>query len=143
MKWLVSRMKTISKYRFRSGLEVDISKFLEENKVKYDYETLTINYLKPQQKSYYRPDFILDNGIIIEAKGLFSSADRKKHKIIKKQFGDEYDIRFVFSNSKNRIGKKSKTTYAKWCDLFGFKWHCIRTTGEYIPREWLKENGKR
>ena len=82
--------------KFRSGLEVDISKFLEKKKVKYDYETMTINYLKPQQKSYYRPDFILSNGIIIEAKGLFSSSDRKKHKIIKKTIWRQIRYSFCF-----------------------------------------------
>ena len=130
---------TKTTFRFRSGLEVDISKYLELKKIKYDYESLQIDFLRPQQKSYYRPDFILGNGIIIEAKGLFSTADRKKHKIIRSQFGDEYDIRFVFSNAQNRIGKKSKTTYGKWCDMFHFKWHCIRTTGVLIPEDWLKE----
>ena len=38
-----------------------------------------------------------------------------------------------------KIGKKSKTTYAKWCDLFGFKYHCIQSTKETFPKEWLKE----
>ena len=64
-------------------------------------------------------DFILPNGIIIEAKGQFVSSDRSKHKLIKEQHPD-LDIRFVFSNSRTRIGKKSKTTYAMWCDRFGF-----------------------
>ena len=49
------------------------------------------------------------------------------------------DIRFVFSNSKNRIGKKSQTTYAKWCELKGFKYHCIASTGKLLPDEWVKE----
>ena len=49
------------------------------------------------------------------------------------------DIRFIFSNSKNRIGKKSKTTYAKWCELKGFKYHCIASTGKFLPEAWIKE----
>jgi hypothetical protein len=31
------------------------------------------------------------------------------------------------------------TTYAKWCELFGFKYHCIATTKKPFPDEWLKE----
>ena len=49
------------------------------------------------------------------------------------------DIRFIFSNSKTKIGKKSKTTYGHWCDLFGFKFHCIQSTKETFPTDWLKE----
>ena len=74
----------------------------------------------------------------METKGNFNSADRKKHKLIKAQH-PEYDIRFIFSNSKTRIGKKSQTTYGKWCDLFGFKYHCIQSTKKNFPDNWLKE----
>ena len=135
-------MKTTSN-TYRSGLEVSIGKFFTEKNIPFQYETLKIDYLKPQQKSYYRPHFILKNGIIIEAKGLFTTADRKKHKIIKNQYGDRYDIRFAFSNSTNRIGKKSKTTYAKWCEHYGFQYHCIRTTKILIPLDWITEDAKK
>ena len=74
----------------------------------------------------------------MEAKGAFNSADRKKHKLIKEQH-PELDIRFIFSNSKTKIGKKSLTTYGKWCDLFKFKYHCIQSTKQPFPQEWLKE----
>ena len=33
----------------------------------------------------YTPDFVLPNGIIIETKGRFTVADRRKHLLIKKQ----------------------------------------------------------
>ena len=57
----------------------------------------------------YTPDFELPNGIIIESKGRFVAADRKKHLLVQKQH-PELDIRFVFSNSKAKISKGSKTT---------------------------------
>ena len=76
--------------------------------------------------------------IIFETKGHFVTSDRKKHLLIKEQY-PKLDIRFVFSNSKNRIGKKSKTTYAKWCELKGFKYHCIATTKKFLPDNWIKE----
>lgn len=84
----------------------------------------------------YTPDFILPNGIIIETKGRFVTADRKKHKLIKEQH-PEHDIRFVFSNSRARISKTSKTTYAMWCEKLGFLF-----ADKLIPLAWLKEKRK-
>ena len=40
---------------------------------------------------------------------------------------------------KTKIGKKSKTTYAKWCELKGFKYHCVYSTGKMLPDKWVKE----
>ena len=120
--------------KFRSGLEERIAKQLEDLGVSYDYETLTIHYKKPEERGRYTPDFQLPNGIIIEGKGQFVTSDRKKHKLIKAEFGNKYDIRFVFSNPKARIGKKSKTTYADWCNKFGFKY-----AAKDIPQEWIDE----
>ena len=37
------------------------------------------------------------------------------------------------------LGKKSKTTYAKWCELKGFKYHCVYSTGKLLPDDWVKE----
>lgn len=120
--------------KFRSGLEERVARQLEKAGVEYKYETLVISFIKPEENGRYTPDFILPNGIIVETKGQFVTSDRKKHKIIKKQFGDEYDVRFVFSNPKTRIGKKSKTTYADWCFKYGFKY-----AAKDIPQEWIDE----
>lgn len=120
---------------YRSGLEEVVAKQLQVLKVPFQYETLKIFYNKPLKKSFYRPDFILPNGIIIEAKGLFPTADRKKHKLIREQHGNKYDIRFLFSNFNTLIGKKSKTTYAMWCERFGFKFSNVD-----IPESWINES---
>ena len=85
---------------YRSGLEDDISKDLKNRGVAFGYETLKIKWTLLENKSY-TPDFILPNGIIIESKGRFIVADRKKHLKIKEQHPDK-DIRFVFTNSKNK-----------------------------------------
>ena len=121
-------------HKFRSGLEQKVADQLSALKINYEYETMRIIYQKPAKYSYYKPDFILPNGIIIEAKGQFLTADRKKHRLIKDQFGSKYDIRFLFSNSKTKIGNKSKTTYAMWCEKLGFK-YCDLT----IPQSWINE----
>jgi hypothetical protein len=127
----------VTSNKYRSGLEERIAKQLEELDIDFQYETLKIKYVKPSQPSTYTPDFILPNKIIIETKGQFVTSDRKKHRLIREQFGNKYDIRFVFSNPNQRIGKKSRTTYAMWCERYGFKW----AKGE-IPKQWL-QNGKK
>ena len=134
MKLKRKRLKKATS-KFRSGLEEEIAKQLTDLGVSYDYETLTILYKKPEQQSRYTPDFTLPNGIIIEGKGQFLTSDRKKHRLIREQHGDKYDIRFVFSNPNQRIGKKSKTRYRDWCERYGFKWAHLE-----IPKEWIEEN---
>lgn len=118
---------------FRSGLEERIAQDLLERGVGFSYEDKVIQYIKPQKPARYTPDFNLENGIIIEGKGRFLTEDRQKHLLIKAQH-PELDIRFVFSNSQQRISKKSKTTYAMWCEKHGFQY-----ADEMIPIEWIKE----
>lgn len=121
------------KHGYRSGLEEKVSKQLDELSVEYEYEKLKIVY-EVHEKRTYTPDFkILSNGIIVETKGRFLGADRKKHLLIKKQH-PELDIRFVFSNSKAKLSKGSPTSYADWCNKNGFKW-----ADKLIPEEWLNE----
>jgi|TARA_R100001530_G_scaffold93919_1_gene65186 hypothetical protein len=123
------RMKSWGKYR--SGLEKRIAEELNLSGVKFKYETLKISYTKPATPHKYTPDFILPNGIIIEAKGLFSSADRKKHILVKEQHPD-LDIRFVFSNSRKKLYKGSDTLYADWCNRHGFLF-----ADKEIPSDWI------
>ena len=121
---------------FRSGLEERIAQALLEKGVSFTYEDQVIHYVQPEKVARYTPDFVLSNGIIIETKGRFLTADRQKHLLVKKQY-PELDIRFVFSRSKERISKKSKTTYADWCEKHGFKY-----ADEDIPNSWLTEPRK-
>jgi hypothetical protein len=123
------------KYGYRSGLEKTIAEQLKEMGQGVQYETMKIEYQKPASK--YTPDFVLDNGIIVETKGRFVGSDRSKHLLIKKQHGDKYDIRFVFTNSRARLTKTSKTTYGEWCDRHGFKY-----SDKTIPEEWIYEDNK-
>jgi len=141
MKYKRQKFKQVqisSKVVLKSGLEELVYKYLQKNNLKFEYETLKINYFQPEQKKTYTPDFPIQDCFIIETKGLFNSADRKKMKTIKAQNPD-LDIRFIFSNSKTKIGKKSLTTYGKWCEMFGFPYHCIQSTKETFPKLWLEE----
>lgn len=97
------------------------------------YESVVVPYEKPVTKHKYTPDFPLTDVLIIETKGRFVTADRQKHLLIKKQHPG-LDIRFVFSNSNARISKTSKTTYASWCEKYGFRY-----ADKKIPLEWLEE----
>ena len=120
---------------YRSGLEQDTAKFLKKTGVKFTYEEFKIKWVDPKTKTY-TPDFVLENGIIIETKGRFISPDRAKHLAVRDQYPD-LDIRFVFTNSKARLYKGSKTTYGMWCDRYGFKY-----ADRLIPDAWLKEPKK-
>ena len=120
---------------YRSGLEDKVAKQLQEVGLDYKYEAKEdkVKYLTPPKDHTYTPDFTFDTHIIIETKGRFVVADRQKHILIKQQH-PELDVRFVFSNSKAKISKASKTTYADWCEKHGFKY-----ADKWIPDEWLQE----
>ena len=118
---------------YRSGLEEDLAESLRARGVKYTYEETKIRYIQPATEHQYTADFELENGIIIESKGRFLVADRKKHLLIKRQ-QPHLDIRFIFSNSKQKISKASRTTYADWCNKNGFQF-----ADKEIPDHWIKE----
>ena len=118
------------KHGYRSGLEERVSEELDKSGVKYEYETQKIKYRVEEDRTY-TPDFILPNGIIVETKGRLTVADRKKHLLIQRQH-PFLDIRFVFQNSRAKLYKGSKTTYAQWCDKQGFMY-----ADKSIPEEWI------
>jgi Multidrug resistance efflux pump len=117
---------------FRSGLEEKIAEDLKRRSIDAKYEEVKIKYIKPSKPATYTPDFVLPNGVIVETKGRFVTADRQKHLLIKDQHPD-LNIRFLFQNSRARISKTSKTTYADWCRKNGFEF-----ADRVIPEEWLK-----
>lgn len=118
--------------RYRSGLEKRTAAYLRKLKVRFEYEKMRIKWQDLRYRTY-TPDFVLDNGIIIETKGRFISSDRVKHLRVKEQH-PHLDIRFVFSNPNARLYKGAKSTYASWCDKHGFMY-----AKETIPIEWTKE----
>lgn len=118
---------------FRSGLEEQIAGQLSALGVEAKYEQEKIAFITPARPAKYTPDWILPNSVVIETKGQFKVADRQKHLHIKQQHPD-VDIRFVFSYSKGKISKGSKTTYAMWCDKHGFLY-----ADKWIPEEWINE----
>lgn len=115
---------------YRSGLEVTVQKQLNDANINSEYESIKIEWEDLAYRKY-TPDFILPNGIIIETKGLFTAQDRRKHILIKTQH-PELDIRFIFTNCKKKLNKRSTTTYAKWCEKHKFLY-----ATKIIPEEWL------
>ena len=101
-----------------------------------EYEKIKIEWEDLRYRTY-TPDFELDNGIIIETKGIFSAADRRKHIEIQRQH-PKLDIRFVFSNAKQRLYKGAKSRYCDWCEQKNFKW-----AHRVIPEGWILEKGNR
>jgi len=124
------------KYGYRSGLEAKVSDQLKEAGIDFEYESFKIEY-EVQEFRKYTPDFRLPNGIIIETKGRFVAADRKKHLLVQQQHPD-LDIRFVFTNSKAKLNKGAKSTYADWCRKNGFFF-----ADKWIPEEWLNETANK
>jgi hypothetical protein len=110
-----------------------VNDWLKSQGVRFAYEKVHIPFTQPKKERKYLPDFILGTGVVIETKGLFQTDDRQKHLWIKAQYPD-LDLRFVFSNARARIAKKSPTTYAMWADKNGFKW-----AHKEVPPEWLSE----
>jgi len=130
----MSRVMKHNRAKYRSGLEKSVAAFLRERKKQVKYEAIKIEW-EDLRYRLYTPDFVLENGIIIETKGFFDSEDRYKHLEIKKQH-PELDIRFIFSNVNSKLYKGSKTTYADWCDKKGFLY-----AHRVIPMKWLTVKG--
>ena len=118
---------------YKSGLEEAIGAQLAGMGITGTYEALVIPFVQPLKPRKYTPDYYLPNGIVIESKGRFVTADRQKHKLIREQYPD-LDLRFVFSNPNTRISKQSRTTYAVWCESLGL----LYAKGA-IPYAWLNE----
>lgn len=121
------------KHGFRSGLEDRFIQELEEYGLDPNYEAKKFEYIIPESKHNYTPDFPLSPHIVIETKGRWVVEDRQKMLLIKEQY-PEIDFRIVFYNANQKIKKGSKTTYAMWCDKHGIKW-----ANKTIPPEWVEE----
>ena len=120
--------------RYKSRFEFDFATYLENNNIEFEYEQHKFTYV-PKQRTY-TPDFYLPEfDMFIETKGQFVGSDRSKHKLIAEQYPD-LDLRFVFQNDKVKLSKKSKTTYADWCNKNNFKY-----AKGVLPIGWMKNYG--
>lgn len=129
----MSQAQVLLLHGVRSGLEDAVCKNLKDRGVEYEYESIKLKYTRPAKEHIYTPDVLLPNGVILELKGRFTAEDRQKMLLVKKSHPD-LDIRFVFSNSRTKINKGSKTTYADWCLKHGFLF-----CDKIVPDEWIKQ----
>jgi|TARA_R100000458_G_scaffold54690_1_gene58020 hypothetical protein len=124
-----NKLKESKTIKFRSKLESDVANLLEGLGVSYEYESEKLSYTISH---HYTPDFILPNYTYLEVKGYWDSTDRRKVLAVKRDNPD-IDLRMVFQSPYNTISKKSKTTYAKWCEKHDIPW----TSYHNIPLDWL------
>ena len=123
------KLKESKNIKFRSKLEKNIADLLEGLGVSYQYESEKLSYTIEHN---YTPDFVLPNYTYLEAKGYWSPEDRRKILNVKKS-NPQIDLRMIFQSPYNTISKKSKTTYAKWCEKHDIPW----TSYHNIPLDWL------
>lgn len=82
----------------------------------WQYEAVKLPYVL---ECSYLPDFIDPVGKrIVEAKGLFDAADRRKLLAVKKAHPD-WTLEIWFTNPDRKISKGSKTSYRDWCEKNG------------------------
>ena len=134
----------------RSKYETRVGQYLKDRNIQYAYECTSYEYDEPLRKNrarcaecgsthllrtgWYTPDFFLGGGgnIIIETKGRFTAADRRKMVAVKRDHPD-LDIRLLFMRN-NKLTKRSHTTYTEWCDQHDY----ISAVG-MPPDTWLEE----
>lgn len=117
--------------KFRSGFEKMLAGQIQNTEGRLRYETIHLKYQR--KPSTYTPDYVLRNGIIIEAKGRLTASDRVKMLLVKEQH-PRLDIRFVFMNPRVRLSSVSKTTYGEWATKHGYQW-----ADKWVPEEWFIE----
>lgn len=131
---------------YASKFEGRIGAYLEERGVPFKYESYSYEYDEPLRKNrascmecgstnlvrtgWYTPDFFLGSGFIIETKGRFTAADRRKMVAVKEQHPDA-KIVLLFMRD-NKIHRRSQTKYSDWCEKHGYD-YAIGTPKE----EWL------
>lgn len=115
----------------RSGLELEVAQFLDENNIPYDYEVETFELWIPESKSsrlycgdcgsrelirqrWYTPDFFLSDNCILEVKGRMTPKDRQII-LAMRECHPQIDFRVVIGFD-NKLSKRSTTRYSGWLE---------------------------
>lgn len=129
----------------RSGLERTVKDQLDKLGVKYEYEPRKIEYRRRvvsgicgkcghyivYQKKHYLPDFILENGVVLEVKGRLTASDRAKLLAVREQHPD-IDLRLLFG-ANNKINKNKQERYMDWAARHG-----IMASVLIVPASWTR-----
>ena len=124
-----AKLKDRKEVKYKSKLEEKVADLLTGLGVTYEYESTKVPYTIQHN---YHPDFILPNNVYLETKGYWDPKDRRKVLAVKRD-NPKLDLRMVFQAPYNTISKKSKTTYAQWCEKHDIPWSSFHN----IPLEWL------
>jgi hypothetical protein len=152
------RKKRSGKGRFRSIFERKIADTLRNKGVAYDYERERFAWFSPSNltllcpscgeisgmvKRHYTPDFFIrGTGVVIEAKGRLTAADRKKLVAVRDRYPD-LDLRLLFQDdgflttAANRVAK-SRVRNSEWAEGVGIPHAICGRDGRNIPEAWIK-----
>ena len=140
---------------YRSLFEEKIAKYLTDNKVKFTYEPFSYKYFTKvrgtscnkcgsddvSKERWYTPDFVLTNGVIIEAKGNLKPGNRSAYLDVlnTSELVNRANFRILFQRN-NRFGATRKrtgdrNTYEGWADKNGII--CHTSALGHIPQEWV------
>ena len=96
-----NKLKESKTIKYRSKLEENVANLLQGLGVSYQYESERIPYTI---QHHYTPDFVLPNHVLLETKGYWDAADRRKVLAVKKD-NPYLDLRMVFQSPFNKINK--------------------------------------
>jgi hypothetical protein len=119
---------------YRSKFEERVAGKFVELGIPAKYECEKLQYVVPETKRNYIPDWTVGN-IRIEAKGRLTSADRKKM-ILVKENNPTVRVILIFQNSDVKLRKGSKTSYGAWATKAGFEWYDWR---KGLPRSLVTQ----
>lgn len=120
---------------YRSKLEEQVGADLSRRGLAYQYESEKFRFV---QHKNYTPDFKVGN-VYIEVKGWWPPAERTKFLAVMVSH-PELRIFVALQRPFATLNKRSKTTYADWCQKHGIPWAPIPIPDEFLT-QWL--DGKR
>lgn len=135
----------VKQFELRSKFEYTVAVALVEAGVEFGYEERSYPWWEKLPRAVckscgekdcqvarsYTPDFFLPNGNIIEAKGRFTSKDRKIAAAMREIIGSNFKMLFM---TNNWLNKNKKSRYGDWCDARDIEW----AVGPKVPKEWLR-----
>ena len=143
------RRKRTPREPYRSNYEDDIATSLEDTGVPFTYETYSFEYTEPVRKNrascatcgskdlvrtgWYTPDFFVGDDLIIEAKGRFTAADRRKIKAVRATVPELKDKLVMMLMTDNKLNRRAKMRYSDWCTNEGIDY----IVGTEPKKEWL------
>jgi hypothetical protein len=120
--------------RFRSKFEAAVALSLTKRGLSFSYEGRALPY---KIEAIYTPDFILPNGVIVEAKGYFSPEDRRKMVAVRDSH-PHLDIRILFQNADVKLSRAPRSlTLWQWAERNRFIW----AEGN-VPTTWFNDTTK-